>query len=93
MCRNIKILYNFDPPSTEEEIYSASVQFVRKISGIKTPSKINEEAFNKTVKDISITVKTLLNSLNTNSSPKNRELENKKAKLKSAKRFSNGLTK
>ena len=88
MCRNIKTLYNFDPPATKNEIYAASLQFVRKISGFKNPSKINEEAFKKAVEEIAFISGTLLNNLQTTSPPKNREIEAAKRKIKSFKRFS-----
>ena len=89
MCRNIKPLFNFDPPATNEEIRSASVQFVRKLSGTNKPSKENEAAFEKAVENISADVQTLLQSLTTTAEPKNREIEAEKAKLRSQKRFQN----
>lgn len=87
MCRNIKNLFNFDPPATDEEIHNAAVQFVRKISGFQKPSQLNQIAFEKAVEEIEHTLKTLLNSLITDSKPKNREEEAEKARLKSIKRF------
>ena len=87
MCRNIRILFNFDPPATEEEVYNASLQFVRKISGIRKPSKINEEAFNAAVKKISLDVRNLIKSLETKSVSLNREEEKRKAKERNLKRF------
>lgn len=87
MCRNIKILFNFDPPATNEEIRAASIQFVRKVSGTTKPSKVNEAAFNSAVDDISQSVQTLLENLVTNAAPKNREEEKMKAQARAAKRF------
>ena len=88
MCRNIRRLYNFEPPATTEEIQSASLQFVRKISGFTKPSKANEAAFNLTVEDVSKVVQTLLSSLVTNAPPLDRDLEAQKRKELSEKRFS-----
>ncbi|MDT9723697.1 DUF2277 domain-containing protein [Xylanibacillus composti] len=87
MCRNIKPLFNFDPPVTEEEIQSASLQFVRKISGFNKPSKANEEAFYGAVEEVSAAVRQLLNALVTNAEPKNREVEAARARERNAKRF------
>ena len=87
MCRNIKTLYNFDPPATEEEIRAAAVQFVRKISGFKAPSKINEQAFERAVQEIASASGKLLDSLQTAAKPKNREEEAAKARARSAARF------
>ena len=87
MCRNIKPLFNFDPPVTEEEIRAASLQFVRKISGFTKPSKSNEAAFEKAVEDIAKISAGLLASLETTASPKNREEEAAKAKARSLQRF------
>jgi hypothetical protein len=87
MCRNIKTLYNFDPPATDNEIQAASLQFVRKLSGINKPSKVNEEAFNRAVEEVTIVARNLLNSLVTNSEPRNREVEIERARTRSAKRF------
>ncbi len=87
MCRNIKTLFNFEPPATEVEIMAASLQFVRKISGFNEPSKANEEAFNQAVREISLVARGLLNSLVTQSVPRNRELENERARLRNAERF------
>ncbi len=88
MCRNIKILFNFDPPVTAEEIRNASLQFVRKISGFSKPSKANEAPFDDAVDEIAESCTRLLHSLKTNSSPRNREAETAKAKARSAERFS-----
>jgi hypothetical protein len=88
MCRNIKILFNFDPPVTAEEIRNASLQFVRKISGFSKPSKANEAAFEAAVDEIAEASTRLLHSLKTNSSPRNREQEAARAKLRFAQRDS-----
>ena len=87
MCRNIKTLFNFDPPVTPEEIRAASLQFVRKISGFNKPSKANEVAFFSAVNEIAGISTRLLVSLETNASPKNREEEAAKAKARAAERF------
>ncbi len=87
MCRNIKTLFNFDPPATEEEIRSASEQFVRKLSGFTKPSKANEAAFNRAVKDVTTIARTLVYSLETNAPPRNREIEAAKAKMRAEARF------
>ena len=87
MCRNIKTLFNFDPPVTPEEVRAASLQFVRKISGFNKPSKANEEAFDAAIKGITELSMDLLRSLETNAPAKNREEEAAKLKAKSAKRF------
>jgi hypothetical protein len=87
MCRNIKTLFNFDPPVTPEEARAASQQFVRKISGFTHPSKANEAAFDKAVEEIAGISERLLASLETNAPPKNREEEAAKAKARAAERF------
>lgn len=87
MCRNIKVLFNFEPPVTEEEIKAASIQFVRKISGFTKPSKANEEAFQNAIDEIAGISARLLRSLETNAPPKNREEEAAKAKARAAQRF------
>ena len=87
MCRNIKTLFNFDPPVTGEEVRAASLQFVRKISGFNKPSKANEDAFQAAVDQIADVSTRLLTSLETNAPPKNREEEAQKAKLRAAERF------
>ena len=87
MCRNIKTLFNFDPPVTDREIRSASLQFVRKISGFKKPSKANEAAFQSAVDEIAGVSTRLLRSLETNAPPKNREEEAVKAKARAGARF------
>jgi len=87
MCRNIKTLFNFDPPVTDEEVRAASLQFVRKISGFNKPSKANESAFLFAVDEIAGISIRLLTSLETNAPAKNREEEAQKAKLRAAERF------
>lgn len=87
MCRNIKTLYNFDPPTTEEEIHSASLQFVRKISGFTKPSIINQAPFDQAVEKVGKIVVELLNSLATSATPRNRETEAAKAKARAVARF------
>lgn len=87
MCRNIKPLFNFDPPATDEEIHDAALQFVRKLSGFHEPSQVNEEAFNRSVEEVAHAAKHLLNSLHTHADPKNREEEAAKARERIAKRF------
>lgn len=90
MCRNIKILFNFDPPATDEEIREASLQYVRKLSGFHKPSQVNEEAFNRAVNEISVATKQLLQSLVTNAHPHDREVEKERAHQRAIKRF--GIT-
>ena len=87
MCRNIKMLFNFDPPVTPDEIQAASLQFVRKISGFNKPSKANEQAFLSAVHAIAGISTSLLNTLETNSPPKSREEETARLKARSLKRF------
>jgi hypothetical protein len=87
MCRNIKMLFNFDPPVTPQEIEAASLQFVRKISGFNKPSKANEAAFNSAVHDIAAVAAQLLKSLETTAPTRNREEEAAKLKARSANRF------
>lgn len=87
MCRNIRTLYNFDPPATNEEIYAASLQFVKKITGYNKPSKINEKAFNQAIHEIAKVTSNLLNTLETSAEPRNREIEAERARIRSAKRF------
>jgi hypothetical protein len=88
MCRNIKTLFNFEPPVTDEEIRAASLQFVRKVSGFNKPSKANEVAFLAAVDEIASISRKLLNALETNAPPRNREEEAAKARARSAQRFS-----
>jgi hypothetical protein len=87
MCRNIRPLFNFDPPVTEEEIRAAALQYVRKISGFNKPSRANEAAFNTAVDEIARVTSQLLNSLESNTAPKDREEEAAKAKARSVQRF------
>jgi hypothetical protein len=87
MCRNIKTLYNFEPPATSDEIHAASLQFVRKLSGFNKPSKVNEAAFYAAVDEVATVAGRLLNSLETNAPPRDRTDEAAKAKARSAKRF------
>ena len=87
MCRNIKMLFNFDPPVTDEEIRAASLQFVRKISGFTKPSKANEPAFLAAIDEVAAASSRLLRSLETTAPPKNREEEAAKAKARAAVRF------
>ena len=87
MCRNIKTLFNFDPPATEEELRAASVQFVRKLSGFAKPSKVNEAVFDRAVDDVTKIARELIESLVTSASPRNREVEVAKGRMRAAKRF------
>jgi hypothetical protein len=87
MCRNIKTLFNFDPPVTDDEVRAASLQFVRKITGFNKPSKANEPAFEKAIEDIARVSSRLLHSLETTATPKNREEEAAKAKARAAERY------
>ena len=87
MCRNIKRLYNFEPPATPEEIQAASLQFIRKVSGFSKPSKANQAAFQLAVDDVSKVVQALLDSLVTDATPLDREIEAQKNKARAAKRF------
>jgi len=87
MCRNIKTLFNFDPPVTDEEIHAASLQFVRKISGFNQPSKANQASFLAAVEEVAVVSRRLLHSLETTAPPKNREDESAKAKARAAQRF------
>ena len=87
MCRNIKTLFNFDPPATDQEVRAAAIQFVRKLSGFTAPSKANQEAFERAVDEVTAVARTLVDSLVTNSPARNREEEAEKAKQRSALRF------
>jgi hypothetical protein len=87
MCRNIKTLFNFEPPATELEIRDASLQFVRKLSGFNVPSKANEAAFDQAVEDVAAAARVLIASLVTSAEPRNREVEAQKARARSAARF------
>src|SRR3954447_418530 len=87
MCRNIRPLYNFEPPATHDEVHDAAVQFVRKVSGFTKPAKANEEAFERAVQEISAATTRLLDSLVTNAPPKDREVEAEKRRARSAERY------
>jgi hypothetical protein len=87
MCRNIKTLFNFDPPATDEEIHASALQFVRKLSGFTRPSKANEAAFEHAVVEVTKIARELVDSLVTNSPPRDREEEAAKARARSAERF------
>lgn len=87
MCRNIKTLFNFAPPVTDDEIHAASLQFVRKLTGFNEPSKANEVAFNCAIKEVAEVARNLLDSLVTNAEPRNREIEIERARSRAAKRF------
>ena len=87
MCRNIRTLYNFEPPATQDEIRASALQFVRKLSGFNTPSRANEAAFELAVAQVTDAARTLIDSLTTVAPPKNREVERAKAMAVSAKRF------
>ena len=87
MCRNIKNLYNFKPPATDEEIHASSLQFVRKLSGFNRPSKANEEAFNRAVAEVAHAARHLIDALITTAPPRDREVEAQKARARSTLRF------
>ena len=87
MCRNIRTLFNFDPPATEEEIRASALQFVRKLSGFAKPSKANEAAFERAVEEVSEAARRLLDSLATTGQPRNREVEALKARARAAERY------
>lgn len=87
MCRNIKLLANFEPPATEDEIRASALQFVRKLSGSNKPSRANEEVFNRAVDEVTEAAERLIQSLKTSAPPRNREEERLKAKERSLKRF------
>jgi len=87
MCRNIRTLYNFDPPATEDEVHAASLQFVRKISGFNKPSKANQAAFDAAIAGVAAVAQDLLGSLTTAAPSRNREVEAAKARARAAKRF------
>jgi len=87
MCRNIKTLFNFDPPATNDEVYAASLQYVRKVSGFNKPSQANEDAFNRAVQEVAIATQHLFDTLVTNAEPRDREIEAERARARSAKRF------
>jgi hypothetical protein len=87
MCRNIKTLFNFEPPATREEVHASALQFVRKLSGFNKPSQANAEAFNRAVSEVSDAAQRLLKSLQTNTPPRDREIEAEKARERSRARF------
>lgn len=87
MCRSIKPLFNFEPPATDEEVRAASLQFVRKLSGMTKPSSANQLAFDKAVEDVAIVMSRLLTSLETTATPKNRDIVAERARARSAERF------
>ena len=91
MCRNIKTLFNFEPPATEEEIRASSVQFVRKLSGFNSPSKANQHAFERAVEDVAAAARVLIKSLVTTADPRDREVEAARAQARSAARFGTGV--
>ena len=87
MCRNIKTLFNFEPPATEDEVRASALQFVRKLSGFTHPSKANEPAFERAVDEVADVARRLIGSLETNAPPKNREIEAAKARARAAERY------
>ncbi|CAG9608396.1 DUF2277 domain-containing protein [Pseudoneobacillus rhizosphaerae] len=91
MCRNIRTLFNFDPPATDEEIHAASLQYVKKITGFNKPSRVNEEAFNRAIKEIAMISRNLLDAMDTSAEPRNREVEAERARTRSAKRFGSNM--
>ena len=87
MCRNIKTLFNFEPPATDDEIRAASLQFVRKLSGFNKPSKANEPAFNHAVDEVALVARRLIDSLETTAQPRDRDVEAERARARAAERF------
>lgn len=87
MCRNIRTLFNFDPPATDIEIHASAVQFVRKLSGFTRPSRANEEAFDRAVAEVSAAARRLIDSLETSAPPRDREVEAEKARARAAERY------
>jgi hypothetical protein len=87
MCRNIRTLFNFEPPATDDEIRAASLQFVRKLSGFNVPSKANQESFDRAIEEVAAAAKKLIDSLVTSAEPRDREIEAARAKERSAARF------
>jgi hypothetical protein len=87
MCRNIKTLFNFDPPASEDEIRAASLQFVRKLSGFHKPSQANEPVFNQAIEEVAAAARALIATLHTNASPRDRDVEAERAKERSRQRF------
>ena len=90
MCRNIRTLFNFEPPATDDEVRAASLQFVRKLSGFAVPSKGNQAAFDQAVDEVAVVARRLLDALVTTADPKNREIEAARAKARNAERFGRG---
>jgi hypothetical protein len=90
MCRNIRTLFNFDPPASDEEVEAAALQFVRKLSGFNTPSKANEAAFARAIEEVGAAARTLLDALVTLAPPRDREVERLRLKERSARRFARG---
>lgn len=91
MCRNIKTLYNFEPPATDDEVRASALQFVRKLSGYTKPSKANEEAFDRAVEEVTVSAHRLLDSLVTQAAPRDREVEAAKARARAAKRYGTAM--
>lgn len=89
MCRNIKTLYNFDPPATTDEVNASAIQYVRKLSGFTKPSQANEQAFNLAVERVAAAAQEMLNSMVTNAPPRDREIEAERARVRSRIRFGN----
>ena len=87
MCRNIKTLFNFDPPATDAEVHDAALQFVRKLSGFNAPSKVNQAVFDRAVEDVTAVARALIDSLVTTSDPRNREIEAARARERNKLRF------
>ncbi len=87
MCRNIRTLANFDPPATDEEVRASALQFVRKLSGVTCPSRVNEEAFDRAVEEVTRAARRLVDSLSTNAPPRNREVEARKARERAQTRY------
>ena len=87
MCRNIKTLFNFDPPATNDEVRDASLQFVRKLSGFTRPSQVNEAVFDRAVDEVALAARRLVDALETSSLPRDREVEAAKARARNARRF------
>jgi hypothetical protein len=90
VCRNIRTLFNFEPPATDEEIYAASLQFIRKLSGYNKPSKANEVAFNRAVVQVAAVARSLIDSLETQATPRDRQVEAARAKARAVRRFGAG---
>jgi len=90
MCRNIRTLFNFEPPATDDEVRAASLQFVRKLSGFAVPSKANQAAFDRAVDDVAVVARRLIDALVTTAEPKNREIEAARARARNAERYGRG---